>query len=181
MKKPALARRAAKLSTTIPPPHVPAELGKDVIAFDSGFAFPEVLPDLTSFAMAALTTHREESLQYAAGHGQRPLRTWIAGYMNGEGCKLSPDDILIEQGDSSDGPPLVYLVLDGVLEVVIDGEVVGELGPGAIVGERAQLEGGTRTATLRAKTAGKVVGIPGEELNREALEQVAAGHRREES
>jgi CRP-like cAMP-binding protein len=93
---------------------------------------------------------------------------------------LSPGDALVEQGDASEDSPLVYLVLDGVLEVVVDGQVVGELGPGAIVGERAQLEGGTRTATLRAKTAGKVVGIPGEELNREALEQVAAGHRREE-
>jgi hypothetical protein len=93
---------------------------------------------------------------------------------------LSSGDILVEQGDTSEGSPVVYLVLDGVLEVVVDGEVVGELGPGAIVGERAQLEDGARTATLRAKTAGKVVGIPGEELNREALEQVAAGHRRED-
>jgi hypothetical protein len=93
---------------------------------------------------------------------------------------LSAGDILVEQGETSEGSPVVYLVLDGVLEVVVDGEVVGELGPGAIVGERAQLEDGTRTATLRAKTASKVVGIPGEELNREALEQVAAGHRREE-
>jgi hypothetical protein len=93
---------------------------------------------------------------------------------------LSPGDVLVEQGDTSEGSPLIYLVLDGVLEVVVDGEVVGELGPGAIVGERAQLEDGTRTATLRAKTATKVVGIPGEELNREALEQVAVGHRREE-
>jgi hypothetical protein len=39
---------------------------------------------------------------------------------------------------------------------------------------RAHLEDGARTATLRAKTGGKVVGVPGEELNREALEQVAA-------
>jgi hypothetical protein len=93
---------------------------------------------------------------------------------------LSGGDILVEQGDTSEGSPLVYLVLDGVLEVIVDGEVVGELGPGAIVGERAQLEDGTRTATLRAKTASKVVGIPGEELSREALEQVAAGHRRED-
>jgi len=52
--------------------------------------------------------------------------------------------------------------------------VVGELGPGAIVGERAGLEDGARTASLRAKTAAKVVGVAGEELNREALEQVAA-------
>lgn len=95
--------------------------------------------------------------------------------------RLSAGDILVEQGDTNGGFNLVYLVLDGVLEVVVDGEVVGELGPGAIVGERAQLEEGTRTATLRAKTAGKVVGVPGEELDREALEQVAAGHRREDS
>jgi hypothetical protein len=93
---------------------------------------------------------------------------------------LSSGDILVEQGDTSEASAFVYLVLDGVLEVVVDGDVVGELGPGAIVGERAQIEEGTRTATLRAKTAGKVVGIPGEELNREALEQVAAGHRRED-
>jgi hypothetical protein len=110
---------------------------------------------------------RELSLEIMGGDGKvRPQR-------------LSPGDILVEQGDTSEGSNLVYLVLDGVLEVVVDGEVVGELGPGAIVGERAQLEDGTRTATLRAKTAGKVVGVPGEELDREALEQVAVGHRRE--
>lgn len=60
-------------------------------------------------------------------------------------------------------------------------EVVGEFGPGAILGERAQLEGGTRTATLRAKTKCKVVAVPGEELDRSALKQVAAGRRREEA
>ena len=111
---------------------------------------------------------RELSLEIMGGDGKvRPQR-------------LSPGDVLVEQGDASEGSNLVYLVLDGVLEVVVDGDVVGELGPGAIVGERAQLEDGTRTATLRAKTAGKVVGVPGEELDREALEQVAAGHKRED-
>ena len=94
--------------------------------------------------------------------------------------RLSAGDILVEQGDAGEGSNLVYLVLDGVLEVVVDGEVVGELGPGAIVGERSQLEDGARTATLRAKTAGNVVGIPTEEIDREQLEQVAAGHRRED-
>jgi hypothetical protein len=111
---------------------------------------------------------RELSLEIMGGDGKvRPQR-------------LSPGDVLVEQGDASESSNLVYLVLDGVLEVVVDGEVVGELGPGAIVGERAQIDDGTRTATLRAKTAGKVVGVPGEELDREALEQVAAGHRRED-
>ena len=95
--------------------------------------------------------------------------------------QLSEGEVLTEQGEASGDESLVFLVLDGVLEVVIDGEVIGELGPGAIAGERAQLEGGTRTATLRARTKCKVVAVPGEELDRGALEQVAAGHRREES
>jgi hypothetical protein len=112
---------------------------------------------------------RELSLEIMGGDGKPSPESVSAG------------DILVEEGETSEGSPLVYLVLDGVLEVVVDGEVVGELGPGAIVGERAQIEDGPRTATLRAKTAGKVVGIPGEELNREALEEVAAGHRREEN
>src|SRR3954464_11311590 len=94
--------------------------------------------------------------------------------------RLSPGDLLVEQGETGDGSNIVYLVLDGVIEVIIDGEVVGELGPGAIVGERAQLEEGARTATLRAKTAAKVIGVAGEELNRQALEQVAAGRSRDE-
>ena len=93
--------------------------------------------------------------------------------------RFSPGDLIVEQGETGASSNMVYLVLDGVLEVVVDGEVVGELGPGAIVGERAQLEDVARTASLRAKTAGKVIGVPGEELNREALEQVAAGRSRD--
>ena len=112
---------------------------------------------------------RELSLEIMGGDGKRRPQS------------LAPGDILVEQGDSSEGSNLVYLVLDGVLEVVVDGEVVGELGPGAIVGERAQLGDGARTATLRAKTAVKVVGVPGEELQREALEQVAAGRKGDET
>jgi hypothetical protein len=111
---------------------------------------------------------RDLSLEIMGGDGKRRPQ------------RLSPGDILVEQGDATEGSNLVYLVLDGVLEVVVDGEVVGELGPGAIVGERSQLEDGARTATLRAKTAGKVVGVPAEEIDREQLEQVAAGHRRED-
>jgi len=95
--------------------------------------------------------------------------------------QLAEGDVLVEQGDSAEEQALVFLVLDGILDVIVDGEVVGEFGPGAIVGERAQLEGGTRTATLRAKTKCKVVAVPGEELDRSALEQLAAGHRREEA
>jgi len=105
--------------------------------------------------------------------------------MRGEGkrspTRLSPGDLLVEQGQTGEGSNIVYLVLDGVIDVIVDGEVVGELGPGVIVGERAPLEGGARTASLRAKTAAKVIGVPGEELNRRVLEQVAAGRSAEKN
>ena len=38
------------------------------------------------------------------------------------------------------------LVLDGVASVEVDGEIVAEIRPGAVMGERALIEGGRRTA-----------------------------------
>jgi hypothetical protein len=104
---------------------------------------------------------------------ERDLSLEIMGGGKRSPQRLAAGDTLVEQGDS-ESTNIVYLVLDGVFEIVVDDEVIAELGPGAIVGERAQLEDGARTATVRAKTAAKVIGVPGEELNREALEQVAA-------
>ena len=73
----------------------------------------------------------------------------------------------------------MYLLLDGVVEVEVGGEVVTQLGPGAIVGERAMLEGGTRTATLRALTPIKVAVASADKIDRNALEDLAETHRRE--
>jgi CRP-like cAMP-binding protein len=89
---------------------------------------------------------------------------------------LDVDDTLVEQGDESDE---LYLLLDGVLAAEVDGETVAEIGPGAVLGERAVLEGGARTATLRAVTPTKVVSISAAELDPSALEELAVGHRRE--
>jgi hypothetical protein len=90
--------------------------------------------------------------------------------------RIDVDDTLVEQG--ADGNEL-YLLLDGVLSAEVDGETVAELGPGAIIGERAVLEGGTRTATLRAVTPCKVVGFAADQVEPSALEELAAGRRRE--
>ena len=83
---------------------------------------------------------------------------------------------LVEQGQP--GAEL-FLLLDGVLEVEVDGEVLAELGPGAVVGERAVLEGGRRTATLRAVTRCKVAEASADQIDREALVELSLGHRRE--
>jgi hypothetical protein len=75
----------------------------------------------------------------------------------------------------------LYLLLDGVLAVAVDGTVVTELGPGAVLGERALLEGGTRTATLTAVTPVRVAEAAGDAVDTAALARLAAGHRREET
>ncbi|PZR97596.1 MAG: hypothetical protein DLM70_19050 [Chloroflexi bacterium] len=54
----------------------------------------------------------------------------------------------------------------------------GEVGPGAILGERAYLEGGRRKATLRASTTCRVALASPDVFPREALEEPALQHGR---
>ena len=74
----------------------------------------------------------------------------------------------------------LYLVLDGMFSVDVDGVVVAEVGPGAIVGERAALERGTRTSTVTASTPARVAAVSVDSFDRDVLAEVAAGHRRED-
>lgn len=84
---------------------------------------------------------------------------------------------LTDQGAPGDE---LFLLLDGVLDVVVDGTAVAEVGPGAILGERALLEGGRRTATLRALTKCRVAVATSDQIDRAALETLAEGHKREQ-
>jgi mannose-6-phosphate isomerase-like protein (cupin superfamily) len=101
-------------------------------------------------------------------------RELMAGKLIPERRTLEPDEKLVEQGTPGDE---LYLVLDGVLAVDVDGEDVAEIGPGAIVGERALLEGGLRTASLRARTRCRIAVIPGDLIDRNELENLAATRR----
>jgi hypothetical protein len=84
---------------------------------------------------------------------------------------------LMKQGDPGDE---LYLLLDGVVDVEVEGDVVAEIGPGALLGERALIEGGTRTATVWATTPLRVAVIPRDAIDEAALPELASGHRREE-
>jgi cyclic nucleotide-binding protein len=87
-------------------------------------------------------------------------------------------DELTRQGDPGDE---LYLLLDGVLVVDVDGTEWAEVGPGAVLGERALLEGGHRTSTLLARTPCRVAAVPAEQIDREKLAELAVDHRREMS
>ena len=92
--------------------------------------------------------------------------------------RLKAGDSLVRQGEPGTD---VYLVLDGVIRVDRDGERLAEYGPGALLGERAHLEGGTRTSTLVAVTACRVASVDAGQFDRSALEELSGGHRREDA
>jgi hypothetical protein len=87
-------------------------------------------------------------------------------------------DSLVKQGDPGHE---LFLLLDGVLRIEVDGEQVAEVGPGSVLGERAVVERGYRTSTLIAVTDCRVAAVPGDQIEPEVLKQLAEGHRREEA
>ena len=112
-------------------------------------------------------TELERALADQIMHGEQPaIRQLRAG------------DLLFRQGEHS---TTVALVLDGILDVRVDDRVVGQVGPGSVVGERAPLEAGRRTADVRAKTDARVAEVPAGAFDLEVLSELAQGHHRENS
>ena len=84
---------------------------------------------------------------------------------------------LTRQGDPGDE---LYLLLDGVAVVEVDGQPLAEIGPGAVVGERAILEGGVRTSTLRGVTPLRVAVARRDAIDVDKLRALAETHHRED-
>lgn len=105
------ARRAERLAPTLP-----ASVPTGTIGFDSGHAFPGVLPDLTREAELALTRDRAETLQYAPRAGLPDLRAWIAGYMS---AGVTHDHILVTNGAKHALELVCRLLLDEGDAVVV--------------------------------------------------------------
>lgn len=115
----------------------------------------------------------------AESAGERVLsRILMSGAQPPKITTLEPDQTLTRQGMPGDE---LYLLLDGVLAVDVDGTRLAELGPGAVLGERAVLEGGLRTSTLTAITPVRVAVAPAEAVDRERLAELAQSHRREDT
>ena len=91
--------------------------------------------------------------------------------------RLAVGELLTRQGEQGTE---VFLLLDGIVAVEVNQRPITELGPGSIVGERAVLEGGLRTSTLRATTPVRVAVARADQLDPAMLTELARGHRREE-
>jgi hypothetical protein len=86
-------------------------------------------------------------------------------------------DTIFTEGETADD---IVLVLDGMVEVEAAGSVLAKLGPGSVLGERASLEQGRRTATVRALTNCHIVSYLAADLSAKDLSELAAGHHRED-
>ncbi len=78
---------------------------------------------------------------------------------------VEPGAVLLAEGDPGDA---LYVVLEGTFDVTKragTGEIaVATVGPGEVQGEMAVLEGGARMATVRARTAARVLRIGRDDL-----------------
>ncbi|HUF95440.1 MAG TPA: cyclic nucleotide-binding domain-containing protein [Acidimicrobiia bacterium] len=108
-------------------------------------------------------------------------RTMSAAIMQGGARpairRLEEEEVLLRQGDEGDE---MFLILDGIVAIDVDGEPVAEAGPGAILGERAILEGGKRTSTVTARTSIRVAVASADQVDLEALTALARTHHRED-
>ncbi len=137
--------------------------------FHSAFGRHSPWGDADSPALVtAVETALERSLSVQLMHGAAKPRI----------SRLAAGDALVRQGEPGTD---IFLVLDGVIRVDRDGEALAEYGPGAMLGERAHLEGGIRTSTLTAVTACRVAAVDAAALDRGALEELAGGHHREDA
>jgi hypothetical protein len=118
--------------------------------------------------VTAVETALERSLSVQLMHGGAKPRIE----------RLPAGASVVRQGDRGTD---VFLVLDGVIRVERDGERLAEYGPGALLGERAHLEGGIRTSSLVTVTPCRVAAVDASRLDRAALAELAGGHRRENS
>jgi Cyclic nucleotide-binding domain len=117
--------------------------------------------------LAAVETRLEEELTRIAlsANAKLPRR------------RLETGDTLVVQGEPGND---MFLLLDGHLDVEIDGETVARVGAGAVLGELALLGDGRRKATLRATRACRVAVLPAEAIAGSKLAALALRRREEQ-
>jgi Cyclic nucleotide-binding domain len=120
-------------------------------------------PALTTEIESAL--ERELSVQLMSGSAKPKIR------------KVKKGTPITKQGEAGNE---LFLVLDGVVRIEVDGDRLAEYGPGSLHGERAILEGGLRTSTIAAVTDCTLAVAGADDIDRDALVELASGHRREE-
>jgi hypothetical protein len=117
-----------------------------------------------------------------AAEAETPLERRLSlavmrGGQQPKSARVKAGSTILAEGEAGDE---IVLLLDGMVGIEVDGAAVAELGPGAVLGERAALEQGRRTATVCALTDCRVVTYPAAALPPEDLRELATFHHRED-
>jgi 2-aminoadipate transaminase len=107
------SRRAAALPAAQP------QASHDHIPFDSGHAFPGILPDLSGLAQRVLASRRAEMLQYGEREGLPEMRQWIAAYLKDEHAAVAPEEVLVVNGAKHGIDLICRLLLDEGDSIVV--------------------------------------------------------------
>ena len=119
---------------------------------------------LAAEAETSLERHLSQIIMRGGGNRPTPV-------------KVKAGATIMAEGEEADH---IVLVLDGLVEVEAGGTELVRLGPGTVLGERASLEQGRRTATVRAVTNCRIVSYLAADLSPEDLRELAAGRHRED-
>ena len=153
---------------------------------DGGLAGKSALIDFKTWYRTATLAHspwRLQEQEVLAAEAETPLERRLSlVIMRGGGSppkvtKVKAGDTILAEGEAADE---IVLLLDGMVEVDVGGTALAQLGPGSVLGERASLEQGRRTATVRALTSCRVVSYLAADLSPEDLRELATGHHRED-
>lgn len=100
------------------------------------------------------------SVRLLAGCSRRELAEVAARSVP---ASLAAGTVLTREGQTGG---LAYVIEQGTCDVLRGGRKVAGLGPGDVVGELSLIDGGPRTATVRAATDVEVLEINGRDLQR---------------
>ncbi len=81
---------------------------------------------------------------------------FLGVFRNEPGRRLAAGEILFSKGDAAQE---IHILRSGELQILDGNRVFETVGPGGIVGEMALIDGGLRSATVRASAPSEVVAL----------------------
>jgi hypothetical protein len=135
-------------------------------------------------ATLARSPWRRQENAVLAAEAETPLERRLSEFIMRGGPRPAPKPARVRAGTTimaeGEAADHIVLLLDGMVQVEAGGAELARLGPGAVLGERASLEEGRRTATIRAVTDCRIVTYLAADLQAADLRDLAAGHHRED-
>ena len=128
-------------------------------------------PDSGGFEVVAELHEGVEDLLFMP---EATATDWAIVFAHAAPYDFAPGDEIVRAGERERA---LYLLVDGTLGVRVGDERLKQIDAPSIVGEVGFVDGGPRSATLEALSAGTIVRLDFEAFERLAAAEPALGHR----